>query len=282
MPARSIVNQNLWLQKETTPGVAATSAMKKVLGLKGRPGFTDEGEAVRATGAKVDTDWIQNNEMGAPIIEAVQDFNAFTWLLCGGFGAPGAPTQPDVATAPTAYPWDYALNAFSADPKATFTAIWGDATQAVQMLQLFFQSLQLGVQRGGSLSLSSTAMSREPTFGAAIPGAGVVDVPSKAVGQRMWDIYADDSWADLGTTKLLAAYEGNINFGTCRSRGTSHITTKGAEHGNIELRSQTRANAAAPLQARHTQARGCRHEPIWTACPPGQRLPPSTLQQPES
>lgn len=210
--ARSMVNQNLYLKKETTPGVANVTGMVHPRGLKIRPGFTDNGEGFKASGSKVETAWVRNDEVGAPTVEAIQDFNAFTWLLCGGFGAPAAPTQPDAATAPDAWEWNYTLDPFNADPRATFTAIWGDAAQAVQMLQLFFQSLQLGVQRGGSLSLTSTAMSESPTFGATIPSVGVVDVPSRPVGQKMWDIYADDDVADLGMTKLLAAYEGGVNF----------------------------------------------------------------------
>lgn len=210
MPPRSMTNQKLYLGLEASPGVAQTADTKRVLGMRMRPGFTDEGEGFRAEGFKVDTAWIQNNEIGAPVVEAIQDFNAFTWLLAGAFGKPTS----GLATGATgAYEHVYTFNPSAADPLATFTAIWGDSTQALQMLHLFFQSLQLGVQRGGSLSLSATAMSREPTFGASIPGSGVTEIPAQPVGQRMWDIYADDTYAGIGTTKLLAAYEGQINFG---------------------------------------------------------------------
>ena len=210
MPARSMVNQKLYLGLEATPGVAQVATTKRVLGLRMRPAFTDEGEGFRAEGFKVDTAWIQNNEMGAPVVEAVQDFNAFTWLFAGGFGKPISTLVP---TATIATDHVFTLNPSDADPKATFTAIWGDAVQAVQMVQTFFQSLQLGIQRGGSLSLSATAMSREPSFGATLPSTGVTEVPAQPIGARLWSIFADDTYAGIGTTKLLAAYEGNINFG---------------------------------------------------------------------
>lgn len=207
---RSMVNQKLYLGLEASPGVAQTANTKRVLGLRGRPVFTDEGEDFTAAGSKVPTARIQNNEMGGLTVEAIQDFNAFTWLLTGGFGKPASTL---VATATKATDHVFTLNPFAADLLATFTAIWGDATQAVQMLQTVFQSLQIGIQRGGSLSLSSAAIGREPTFGATIPASGVTEIPAQPIGARLWDIYADDDYASIGTTKLLAAYEGSVNFG---------------------------------------------------------------------
>ena len=210
MPARSVVNQKLYIQKETTPGTAATDAMKRVHGLRMMPGYTDEGEAFTAQGYKMATAWTQNSEIGAPTVETIQDFNAATWTLCGGYGAPTT-TTPGGAT--NARQHKYTLSIDAPDPMAAFTAIWGDGTQAVQMTNLVFQSLQIGIQRGGSLSLSTSALSREPTSGATIPSSGVTEVPAQPIGARLWNVYADDTWAALGTTKLLAAYEGNINFG---------------------------------------------------------------------
>lgn len=208
--ARSVVNQTFHIQKETTPGTAATNAMNRVHGLRVRPGYTDEGEAFRAEGFKMPTAWIQNNEMGAPTVESIQDFNALTWVLCGAFGAPTT-TTPSGAT--NARQHAYTLSPNGADTLASFTGIWGDSTQAVKMTHLVFQSLQIGVQRGGALSLTTSALSREPETGASIPSSGTTEVPAQPIPARTWDIYADDTWANLGTTKLLAAYEGQITFG---------------------------------------------------------------------
>lgn len=210
MAGRSIAGQQLWLQKETVPGTPLVNAMKRYLGLKVMPGYAIEAESYKASGYKVPTSYVPNSEVGQHTVDTIQEFNALTPILTGGFGAP---TSTAVATADgDATTHAYALNPVASDTKATFTAIWGDATQAVQANHFFFNSLGITIQRG-QLTLSSSAMSYAPTTGATLPSSGTSTIGTIPVAARTWDVFADDAWDDLGTTKLLAAYEGGVEFG---------------------------------------------------------------------
>lgn len=208
MPS-SMASQGLYLQVETVAGTAVTAAMKRVLGLKGTPGWTVEGEDFKASGYKVNTARTITTESSTLSMEAVQDYNAFLWSLAGAFGKP---TSALVPTATNAYKHTFTLLAEAPDTMVTFTVMWGDSAQAVQITHAVFQSLELTINRGG-LSMSTSMIGRVPTTGIALPGTGVTKVPSIPVGTRDWDFYLDPTWASLGTTKLLQAYEGGVTFG---------------------------------------------------------------------
>lgn len=209
MAGRSIVNQGALIQKEVTPGTPLVNAMKRVAGLRVMPGYTDDGEAFTASGSKVPTSYIYNTELGDHDVESLQDFNAMTWTLTGGFGAPTT-TTPGGAT--LARQHAFALNPSGADPLQTFTVMWGDSTQALQLKHFVFTNLSLGIERN-QISLDSHAMSHEPITGIAFPTTGITEVASVPAAGRQWDAYLDDTWAGLGTTKLLAAYNGSVDFG---------------------------------------------------------------------
>lgn len=210
MAGRSIATQQLWLQKEVTPGTAVTNAMKRVLGLKVMPGYGIEGESYKASGFKVPTAYVPNSEVGQHSVDTIQEFNALTWILTGGFGAPTSTGVTDAVGNATEHV--FTLDPDGPDTKATFTAIYGDSTQSIQMRHFFFNSLGFTIQRG-QLTLTSSAMSYAPTTGATLPSSGTSTIGTIPVAARTWDVYCDDTWAGLGTTKLLAAYEGGGDFG---------------------------------------------------------------------
>lgn len=210
MTGRSIATQQFWLQLESVPGTPLVNAMKRYLGLKVMPGYGIEGESYKASGFKVPTSWVPNSEVGQHSVDTIQEFNALTPILTGGFGKP---VSTAVATADgDATEHVYTLDADGADTKATFTAIWGDSTQAIQMAHFFFNSLGFTIQRG-QLTLTTSAMSYAPTTGATLPSSGTSTVSAIPVAARTWDIYADNTLGTIGTTKFLAAYEGGGDFG---------------------------------------------------------------------
>lgn len=208
--ARSIVNQGLYLQREVTPGTAVTDAMKRYLGIKGTIGWEVEKEYFRASGYKAVTGENTLTEMGSADLEVIQDYNAMLPLLSGVFGAPV--TTPLVATPTPAYQHVFTINPKAADALTTFTAMWGDSTRALQSTYLAFHGLTIGVQRT-ELSLSASAILRAPQAGIALPGTGITEVPMIPVRAATYDVYLDDSWANLGTTKLLALYGTEVSFG---------------------------------------------------------------------
>lgn len=206
MPARSIVNQGLYLQAEATPGTAATSAMRRYMSMKGNVGWDIQKEYFAAAGYKVTTAENVLTELGTMDLEVIQDYNAFLPLLSGFFGKPTTTElEEDVA-----YQHVFSLNARAADLLSTYTAIWGDPVQALIATAVAFHGLTLSVQRT-SLNLTSNAILRKPVAG-TIPSTGVTEVPMIPVRASTYCAYLDTSWADLGTTKLLNLYSTELNF----------------------------------------------------------------------
>lgn len=209
MPARSIARQILTIAKETTPGTPATTGFKQVQALKATIGHSIEGKDFKASGSKVNTARVADTEMADVSLDTIMDFNGILWGATGGFGAPTsvAGTGPTAGT--TAH--TYLLNPYAADPKQTFTGIYGDGSQAIRIAHLIFQTFGFTVQRG-SLEFNTSAMGYFPETGIALP-TPITQVPTKTAAGRQFDAFLDATWAALGTTKLLAAYEGSCDFG---------------------------------------------------------------------
>lgn len=210
--ARSIVNQGLLLQREAVPGTAITAAMKRYLGIKGTIGWEVEKEYFRASGYKAVTGENTITELGTADLEVQQDYNAMLPLLSGPFGAPASAATATPTPTTVAYEHVFNINARAADTLATFTAMWGDASRALQATNMAFHGLTIGVQRT-ELSLSSSAILRAPQTGVTLPTTGVTEVPMVPVRASTYNVYLDTTWAGLGTTKLLALYATEIDFG---------------------------------------------------------------------
>ncbi len=211
MPARSMTNQQLMLARETTPGTAATTGFKRVQSLRGTVGYAIEGDDFKASGSKVNTARIPNSEMGTIGIDTILDYNGALWTATGGYGAPTSVVGAGAALGTSTH--TFLLNAYSADPRVTFTGFWGDAVQALQLPHFIFNTFGVSIARG-ALSLTSSAMSYMPKTGIALPtGAAVTDVGTRPMAGRQFNLYMDNTWAALGTTQLLAAYEGGLTMG---------------------------------------------------------------------
>lgn len=311
MAGRSIATQDFLLQGETTPGTAVTNDMRRYLALKARPGWDGAAEPFAGTPGKIPTSLLLMDETGRWAIDGVQDFNALGAVAASRISMPVTSATAD----PAAFQHVFTLNPDGEDTKRTYTAQWGDTTQAVQAAYGVFNSLGLNVQRG-QLGFSTSFLSKAASTGATLaatnevqtvtitgtptggffkliflgfttadiawnaaasavdsalellpsigvggvtvgggPGPGTpytvtftginarknvplmtmthtltggaaptvtitqttpgnpTDIAAKPIPPRAYDVYADDTWATLGTTKLLAAYEANINLG---------------------------------------------------------------------
>ena len=213
--ARSIVNQAFYIQPEVIPGTAAVDAMKRYLGLKLMPGWTNQTQEFKASGYKVNTTTQVLSEQGTHTVETLQDYNALLPILASVLTYDGA-TQPDPTNAPNAYEHTFHLEAAAADDLQTYTGMWGDTTQAIQLLHLVFNSLSFNVQRG-SLTLDTSAISYEPTTGATLPATGTTTIQSVPIPARSYNVYIDDTWAALGTTQATALYEWGLTIGDKRT-----------------------------------------------------------------
>lgn len=206
--ARSFANQGLYLQRETIPGTAATNAMRRYLGLRvSSMGWDHQREAFTASGTKVPSGEIVSSSMGRINVEAPQDYNGLMPLLAGVFGAPETTAVSDGV-----YKHVFRIDPYNADELAAFTAIFGDATQALQATNTVFHGMTLGVSRT-DLSLSTSALLRAPEAGATVPTSGVTDVAMVPTRASTYCAYLDTTWAALGTSKLLSLYDMQLTFG---------------------------------------------------------------------
>lgn len=207
--AKSITNQITQIQRETTPGTAATTAMRRLTAIGMRPGWNVTTNEFRAQGYKLNTVIQEVDERGAWTVDGVQDFNHLGFVLASRIALP-VTTTPAGGT--TARQHVFTLVANAEDTRAIYTAQFGDASRAVQATYGAFNSLGINVQRG-QLGFDTGFISRTPTIVAAVTTAGATAVPAAPTATRQFDVWADDTWAALGTTQLLAAYEGGIDLG---------------------------------------------------------------------
>lgn len=204
---RSIGSQVAQLQRETVPGVAETDAMVRPMGLKLTPGVnTEGGTAFRATGFTVPTAYMDGDMWSTWAVEGIQDFNSLGLVAASVFGAPV--TTP-VAEAPGAYRHVFTPPSSGAADLVSYTAQYGDDVMAFEAAMLVFQALTIGVERG-NLTLSSNAISRLFDENATLATTGVTDMPAISIPPTGYNVYADDTWAALGTTKMLACYRAEV------------------------------------------------------------------------
>jgi hypothetical protein len=185
--------------------------MREYQGLSFTVGYNDSGDSFRSAGFRGTTARVKTDEYGDHTVDAPQDFNGLLPVAASVLGAP-VTTQPDVTGAPTAYEHVLTLTGSGEVAPVTYTAISGNDDYAFEMNYLVFNTLDFGVQRS-SLTFGTSAISRTPTEAVAIPATGVTQVSAVPVPSRNYDVYIDDTWAALGTTKYLSAYDVSAGVG---------------------------------------------------------------------
>lgn len=216
--AKALSAQKLLVQRETAPGTAKTDAMKQMTAMGLRPGWNVETNTFRPPGWKLPTVVQQTDEWGVWDASGIQDYNHLGVVLASRIAMP-VTSQPDASNSPTVYQHVFTLNPSGPDTKATYTVQFGDTDRAIQGLYGVFQSLGINVQRG-SLGFTTSFISRTPTLISSVATSGVTTMAAAPTAARQFDIFADDAWADLGDTKLLAAYEGALDLGDKFARDT--------------------------------------------------------------
>lgn len=206
-----MARQRFLLQRETTPGVSVTTAMKEYQGLSFSVGYNDSGDSFRSAGFRGTTARVKTDEYGDHTVDAPQDFNALLPVAASVLGEP-VTTQPDAVNAPSANQHVLTLTGSDELDPVTYTAIAGNDDFAFEMNYLVFNTLDFGVQRS-NLTFGTSAISRTPDETATIPTTGITQVAAVPIPSRNYDVFIDDSWANLGTTKYLSAYDASVGIG---------------------------------------------------------------------
>src|SRR5215217_4088426 len=204
----SIVDQQFLIQRETTAGTAAVNAMRSYQGLRGRPGFSVDGDDFKPQGSRAATSRTVTAESGEWDIEAIHDYNALLPVCASALGIPVTTSTAEA----TAYQHVMTLPLRGAAPRPSFTVQFGDANVAFQATYGRFQGLDISVERG-DLSVDTALVSRLPSMSATLATTGVTTVRAEPIAARSYDIYFDDAWDDLGTTQFLKCYHWDTSIG---------------------------------------------------------------------
>lgn len=202
----SINDQAFLIQKEATPGVPVVNAMKSYQALRVMYGYESAGTSHKGSGFRANTARVTTNEWGAHSVESPQCFNAMLPVLASVLGLPVS--TPGILSAAHVF----LLKGKGKRTPVTFTGMWGDEDFAAQLAYLVFNNLGVGVQRS-DLTLSTSAISRIPDDSVAMPTVGIVEVPAVPIPSRGYDMFIDDTWAALGTTKYLSNYDFQVTVG---------------------------------------------------------------------
>jgi hypothetical protein len=208
----SISEQQFLIQKETAPGTLAVNAMRRYRALRAMVGFNDVGDDFRARGVRGLSAHVANMETGTLSIDGIQCYNGITPVLASQLGAP-VTTQPDATNAPAAYQHVFTLMAFGSRSPVTHTVQVGDSANAIQLAYMIFNTLTMGVQRSSLTFQTSGISAREPDLTATLASSGIVDVPAVPISARNYEVWMDDDWEDLGTTKMLKCYDLSLSQG---------------------------------------------------------------------
>lgn len=207
--ARSIAGTNSYIQRETTPGTAKVDAMIHSDALRLRPGWDSDNQMYRGGSGKNVTGMDIDLARTPTSVDGINCFNAIGLALASRVCRPTT-TTPVSATDTRLHVGR--INPNGEDTKAVYTHVWGDATQATQNVFNVFQSLSISVQRG-NLTFNTKMHGRAATTGATLPSTGILEMSQLIIPGRQFNVYLDDAWDDLGTTKALACYEAGLDLG---------------------------------------------------------------------
>ena len=206
MPERAVLTELIQIGKETVygTGVAATRKLASL-----RIDLSPDGEnfSIDPSGFKVPTGSVQIREFASGDIAggSALTYNELPIILNSLLKDVTATTTTGVST----WVWDWSPT--SIETVASYTVEQGDsATRAHEITGGIFTGFNFTVSRGAA-----------PTVGGTLLGGAFVDgiTPTPAltsmtpipVAPGQIDVYADATWAGIGTTKLLRVFEAGFN-----------------------------------------------------------------------
>ncbi len=241
--------------KETTYGVAPAAIDQRLgdISIVTSPEIEIDFFGPTGTTAPTTATVLTNRAMGD--VSGRQSFTGLGYVLSSMFGPP-VTTTPDSVNAPTArqHVWTYTglrttnFNSYAVD--------FGSTDWAARVLGAMFNGLDLTIARG-NLDFGSSLWGKEfltGITGASTPpfAATPTDVAVLPVGGLDYEAYLDNTWATLGTTKLLELYNADIAFGE-RTAPAEPVNRTRTSDGFVEVGEQEHTfNATFGLDATAT------------------------------
>ena len=228
------------IAKETTYGVAPAAIDQRLGDVSIVPSPDVEVDFYGPTGTTSPTVGTVLTDRAMGDVTGRQSFTGIGYILSSMFGDP-VTTTPDATGAPTArqHVWTYtglrtaSFNSYAVD--------FGSTTWASRVLGGLFNGLDLTIARG-NLDFSSSFWGKSYTTGI---GAGstpifattVTDVPFKPMRGLDYEVFLDNTWAALGTTKLLELYSADIAIGE-RTAPSEPVNRTRSSDGVVEVGEQ--------------------------------------------
>lgn len=203
---RATVDQVRQLGVETTAGTE-TDANRKLTALSINLTPQVDKDEFRAAGYKGMTASSVNGLWATGGYEGPVDYNHIIYPLEGLVGSPG-PTGATLAKTRVFTP---ASSGPDSNAK-TYTADAGDSAAARVYTRVRFRSFQLEVARRTGSRNTGNLYSNFPVDGQTLTASPTV-IAQKPVGALEWDIYADDTFGAIGTTKVTDAYAAGFAVG---------------------------------------------------------------------
>jgi len=224
------------IAKETTYGVAPAAIDQRLGDVSIVPSPDVEVDFYGPTGSTSPTVGTVLTDRAMGDVTGRQSFTGIGYILSSMFGDPVTTT---LEVTGRQHVWTYtglrtpSFNSYAVD--------FGSTTWASRVLGGLFNGLDLTIARG-NLDFSSSFWGKSFTTGI---GAGstpvfattVTDVPFKPMRGLDYEVFLDNTWVTLGTTKLLELYSADISIGE-RTAPAEPVNRTRSSDGFVEVGEQ--------------------------------------------
>lgn len=263
MAVRSAFFETVQIGVETTSGsnVPANKTMG-AWGLLSQP--VGQIATYRPRGKKVPTTVIVGREHSEAAIEGVLDFQCL-WYLLAGLVEYNAPTQHTTVT--TAYTWTATPSPTAGDTVKTYSVEQGSSVRAHEFSYGQVTGLSFSFTAGGdTIPLTGSMIGQEIADGITLT-ATPTEVAAQPAPPKGLCVYIDDSWANLGNTKMEKLLSLDWNYtdkfapfftGDCAETSFKEVVEQAAtlggtivlEANDVGMGFLTQARAGAPRYMR--------------------------------
>lgn len=236
MSDRASVFEGIQIGVEATPGTSVP-ANKRLLATMIAPSIMTEPNEFAPTGYKYETVVVNGKEWTEAGVEGVGSYIDPIYLFSSAFGA-AAITTPTGAT--TARDWAWAPLTTGPDAGKTFTVEQGSSVRAEKFTGGIITALSMSYARSG-ITIGGSMMGQLTTDGITLTAAPT-DIALVPIIPNQVDIYLDDTFATIGTTKLTRCIEAGWEISDKNGPIWPLNSTNASYAASIETKPQGSAN----------------------------------------
>jgi hypothetical protein len=212
VPDRALVYETNQLRVEATPGTDPGSGTKLLQAMHIALAPAGEVDMWGPMGQKYDTLSILNREWSAGDVSGKPTYTEIVYPLASVLTTPVITTP---AGGTTSRDWTFTPSSTAADTPKTFTVEQGQAGAglAEKATYVILREMGLTFSRTGGTDMKGAAIGRTLALGQTLT-ASPTAIPLIPIAPGQVSIYADDTAAALGTTKLLRDFSAEWSIGS--------------------------------------------------------------------